>query len=73
MLTAAPVWTPLALPALVRVHSHLKIGALVVVDNTEAAAEGYKDLVAFLDDSKNGFKVTTAPYDGGLLIAVYTG
>ncbi|KAH6884385.1 S-adenosyl-L-methionine-dependent methyltransferase [Thelonectria olida] len=67
------IWTPLALPALSLVHSRLKVGAMVVVDNYVAAAEGYKDLRAFLDDPKNGFKVTTAPYPGGVCIAVYIG
>ncbi|KAH7140026.1 S-adenosyl-L-methionine-dependent methyltransferase [Dactylonectria estremocensis] len=67
------IWTPLALPALSLVHSRLKIGAMVVVDNYIAAAKGYKNLQAFLEDPSNGFKITTAPYDGGLLIAVFTG
>lgn len=67
------VWTPLALPALSRVHRNLRVGALVVVDNFVLAAKGYTELQAFLDDPANGFKVTTAPYEGGLLIAVYLG
>ncbi|KAI1097609.1 S-adenosyl-L-methionine-dependent methyltransferase [Jackrogersella minutella] len=67
------IWTPLALPTLKLVHPHLKIGAMVVADNTVEAAAGYKDLVAYLEDSANGFKTTTAPYSGGLLIAVYLG
>lgn len=46
---------------------------MVVADNWDAAAEGYKELRAFLEDTKNGFKMTTAPYDGGLAIAVYLG
>ncbi|KAI1379632.1 S-adenosyl-L-methionine-dependent methyltransferase [Hypoxylon crocopeplum] len=67
------IWTPLALPTLILVHPRLKIGAMVVADNTIAAAEGYKDLVNYLEDSTNGFRMTTAPYSGGLLIAVYIG
>ncbi|VUC24873.1 unnamed protein product [Clonostachys rosea] len=67
------IWTPLALPALKLVHSRLRIGATVVTDNYIAAAKGYTDLKAFLEDPQNGFKVTLAPYDGGLLIAVYVG
>ncbi|OTA99766.1 hypothetical protein M426DRAFT_268769 [Hypoxylon sp. CI-4A] len=67
------IWTPLALPTLKLVRPHFKIGATVVADNTIEAAEGYKELVAYLDDPANGFKKTTAPYSGGLLVAVYLG
>lgn len=61
------------MPALTLVKSRLKVGAIIAVDNFVAAATGYKELSAYLDDPKNGFKVTTAPYDGGLCIAVYIG
>lgn len=67
------VWTPLALPALSLVKSRLRPGALVVVDNFDAAASGYKDLRAYFDDPANNFRRTTAPYDGGLCIVVYMG
>ncbi|KAI2607035.1 S-adenosyl-L-methionine-dependent methyltransferase [Hypoxylon fragiforme] len=67
------IWSPLALPTLILVHPHLRIGATVVVDNNIAAASGYKDLTAYLENPANGFKMTTAPYSGGLLIAVYIG
>ncbi|KAJ4013064.1 hypothetical protein NW766_006884 [Fusarium irregulare] len=67
------IWTPLALPTLKLVKPRMKPGATVVVDNTEAAKSGYKDLVAYLNDSANGFKLSTIPYSGGLLMAVYVG
>ncbi|KAI1450627.1 S-adenosyl-L-methionine-dependent methyltransferase [Annulohypoxylon stygium] len=67
------IWTPLALPTLKLVQPRLKVGGLVVVDNTIAAASGYKDLMSYFGDSTNGFKTTTAPYSGGLFIAVYLG
>jgi hypothetical protein len=67
------VWTPLALPTLKLVQPRMKQGATVVVDNTEAAKAGYKDLIAYLDDTTNSFKMSTVPYSGGLLVAVYTG
>ncbi|KAG7101872.1 hypothetical protein HYQ45_016867 [Verticillium longisporum] len=67
------IWTPLALPALEAVKSKLRVGATVVVDNYTSAAKGYKDLRAYLDDETNGFRNTTAPYSGGLHIAVYVG
>ncbi|KAF5645469.1 O-methyltransferase [Fusarium sp. NRRL 52700] len=67
------IWTPLALPTLKLVKPHMKPGATVVADNTEAAKAGYKDLMAYLEDPTNGFKLTTLPYSGGLLVAVYLG
>ncbi|KAF4975084.1 hypothetical protein FZEAL_8085 [Fusarium zealandicum] len=67
------IWTPLALPALRLVHPYLKVGSMVVVDNFIAAKTGYRDLKAYLEDPGNGFRTSTAPYSGGLLIAVYVG
>ncbi|CVK93758.1 related to O-methyltransferase [Fusarium mangiferae] len=67
------IWTPLALPTLKLVKPQMKPGATVVADNTEAAKAGYKDLMAYLEDTANGFKLTTLPYSGGLLVAVYLG
>jgi hypothetical protein len=46
---------------------------MVAVDNTISSSAGYKDLVEYLDDPKNGFRSTTAPYSGGLRISVYVG
>ncbi|EXK24357.1 hypothetical protein FOMG_18905 [Fusarium oxysporum f. sp. melonis 26406] len=46
---------------------------MIVADNIISGAAGYTDLVDYLSDKNNGFRTTTAPYDGGLLIAVYTG
>ncbi|KAI0841183.1 S-adenosyl-L-methionine-dependent methyltransferase [Hypoxylon sp. FL0890] len=67
------IWTPLALPTLKLVHPRLRIGGMVIADNTIAAAKGYKDLMAYLEDPANGFKMTTAPYSGGFFIAVHIG
>ncbi|KAI1084548.1 O-methyltransferase [Whalleya microplaca] len=67
------IWSPLSLPTLRLVQPRLKIGSLVVVDNIIAGSAGYKDLVAYLDDPRNGFKGTTVPYAGGLHIVVYMG
>lgn len=63
----------MALPTLALVHPRMKAGAMVVADNNVVAASGYKDLVAYLEDPSNGFRMTTAPYTRGLLIAVYVG
>ncbi|KAF5599637.1 hypothetical protein FPANT_3224 [Fusarium pseudoanthophilum] len=67
------IWSSLALPTLQVVQPRLKKGATIVVDNIVSSAAGYEDLVHYLSDTNNGFRTTTAPYDGGLLIAVYTG
>lgn len=72
-LTHDVVWTPLALPTLLLVKPRLRIGALVVADNTIAAKVGYKELNAYLDDPINGFKSTTVPYAGGLQVSVFLG
>lgn len=73
MLTTSAVWSTLALPTLRLVAPRMKPGALVVADNIIAGSAGYRDLLAYLDDPQNGFRTTTAPYAGGLLVAVYTG
>ncbi|KAK1672185.1 S-adenosyl-L-methionine-dependent methyltransferase [Colletotrichum godetiae] len=67
------IWSQLAMPTLALVKPHLKSGALIVIDNIISGQAGYKDLIEHLDDPKNGFKTTTAPYNGGLRVAVYLG
>ncbi|KAK8068727.1 hypothetical protein PG994_005343 [Apiospora phragmitis] len=67
------IWAFLALPAFRLVQPKMQIGATVVVDNVVAAKEEYADLLAYLDDPANGFKTSTVPYQGGLLVAVYVG
>ncbi|KXJ86839.1 S-adenosyl-L-methionine-dependent methyltransferase [Microdochium bolleyi] len=67
------IWTPLAMPTLNLVKPRMTVGSLVVADNNIAAKTGYKDLVTYLENPENGFRITTAPYDGGLLVAVYVG
>jgi hypothetical protein len=51
----------------------MRPGATVVADNNVAAKTGYTELVAYLEDPANGFKMSTVPYSGGLLVAVYVG
>lgn len=46
---------------------------MVIADNNISAKSGYTDAMAYLEDSANGFKMTTVPYSGGLLVAVYLG
>ncbi|KAI1759100.1 O-methyltransferase [Hypoxylon sp. FL1150] len=67
------IWSALAMPTLAVVKPRLRKGALVVVDNTIVGKTGYTDLMEHFADPKNGFRSTTAPYTGGLHIAVYVG
>ncbi|KAI8283501.1 hypothetical protein K4K56_010676 [Colletotrichum sp. SAR 10_98] len=67
------IWSALALPTLKVIKTRLKPGALIVADNVVSSKDGYADLIAYLDDPRNRFKTTTAPYSGGLLVAIYTG
>lgn len=69
----AVVWSPLALPTLRIVQPHFKFGATIVVDNNITSKSGYKDLFDYMEDPSNGFRGTSAPYEGGLYIAVYVG
>ncbi|ETS76548.1 hypothetical protein PFICI_11935 [Pestalotiopsis fici W106-1] len=67
------IWCELAMPTLRLVRPHLKVGAMIVMDNVLAAQDGYKELMTYLQDPQNGFRMTTAPYSGGLGMAVYVG
>lgn len=44
-----------------------------MVDNTISSVKGYKALMDYFHDESNGFRLTSAPYSGGLTIAVYVG
>ncbi|KAF7527880.1 hypothetical protein G7054_g10314 [Neopestalotiopsis clavispora] len=67
------IWCELAMPTLRLVQPHMKVGAMIVMDNVLVAQKGYEELMTYLQDPQNGFRITTAPYAGGLGIAVYVG
>ncbi|KAK9777621.1 putative O-methyltransferase [Seiridium cardinale] len=67
------IWSELAMPTLELVRPHLKVGAMLVADNIISSSAGYQDLLVYLDDPRHGFKSTTAPYSGGVYIAIYVG
>jgi hypothetical protein len=67
----ALVWSALALPTLKTVLPKLRHGAVVLTDNTISGLEGYKDLLAFLRDPKNGFQNFTMPFTNGFEMSVY--
>ncbi|KAG6005665.1 hypothetical protein E4U21_007781 [Claviceps maximensis] len=65
------IWTPMALPTLKVIRPRLHKGAIVLADNTVMAKPMYQEFLAYINDPQNGFKTTTLPYSGGLLMAVY--
>lgn len=70
-LSLTLVWAPLALATLKAVLPRLRKGAAVITDNITGAADRYANLIAFLQDEKNGFVNTVLPYHNGLGMAVY--
>lgn len=69
-LSLTPVWCPRALPTLELLRPHLRPGATIVADQTDAAADGYADLMAYVD-ADQAFTRLTLPYHGGLTVFVY--
>jgi predicted O-methyltransferase YrrM len=67
------VWVRMARPALELIFPHLRPGAVVVCDNTQARRADYADYFAFLSDPSNGFKTMTLPFSGGLELSVCCG
>jgi predicted O-methyltransferase YrrM len=67
------VWVRMARPALELIVPHLRVGAVVVCDNTQTRRADYADYFAFLNDPANGFKTMTLPFSGGLELSVRCG
>ncbi|KIW07678.1 uncharacterized protein PV09_01618 [Verruconis gallopava] len=65
------IWTPLALPTLKLVQSHMRPGTVIVADNTISAAAGYKEFLSYVRDPNGPFRNLTAPYTNGLEVIVY--
>lgn len=65
------VWTPLALPTVEIVKSHLRPGSVILADNTEMRSVGYEVLLSYLRDPKNGFRNMTLPFKNGFEMSVY--
>jgi predicted O-methyltransferase YrrM len=62
------IWISMARPALELVTPHLKLGAIVICDNTARYRGDYADYFAFLDAC--GFRTMTLPFEGGLEFSV---
>ncbi len=63
------IWD-MALPALERVSSSLRPGAIVVCDNTTVDADEYRDYFKFVNDPSNRFRTMTVPFQGGFELTV---
>jgi predicted O-methyltransferase YrrM len=60
------IWTPMARPALERIAPRLRLGAIVIADNTIQFREAYRDYFAFVNDPGSGLRTLTLPFEGGL-------
>ncbi len=63
------IWE-VALPALERVSSSLRPGAIVACDNTTASADEYRGYFEFVNDPRNRFRTMTVPFEGGFELTV---
>jgi len=63
------IWD-VALPALERVSSSLRPGAIVACDNTTVDADEYRDYFEFVHDPGNRFLTMTIPFRGGFELTV---
>lgn len=66
------IWAPIAADVIALVGPRIRLGGMVVADNTSARRALYGGLLTYLDDPANGFTVNTLPYSGGLCLAVRT-
>lgn len=66
------IWAPIAGDVVRLVGPHLRVGAMVIADNTAARRAIYGSLLGYLADPANGFTTMTLPFDGGLELAVKT-
>ena len=64
------IWVPMARPALERVAPRMRVGSMVVCDNTARFRKAYRDYFDFLNDPANGFLTMTLPFAGGLELSV---
>lgn len=67
------IWAPIAGDVVALVGPQLRLGGMVVADNTLARRNLYGSLFEYLEDPANGFTSRTLPFEGGLELAVKTG
>ena len=66
------IWIAMARPAIEIVAPHLRLGAVVLCDNTEQYRDHYADYFDFINAPANRFRTMTLPFDGGLELSVRT-
>jgi len=64
------IWVPMARPALECVAPRMRVGSMVVCDNTARFRKTYRDYFDFLNDPANCFLTMTLPFAGGLELSV---
>jgi hypothetical protein len=51
----------------------LRLGAVVICDNSISSASRYAELQTYIRDPANGYTNLTVPYNNGLEMSVYLG
>ncbi len=64
------IWTDAVMPAVRNVSPHLRVGAIIIADNTIQARGGYADYFDYIADPKNRLRTMTLPFEGGLEMTV---
>ncbi|KAM0746168.1 S-adenosyl-L-methionine-dependent methyltransferase, partial [Meredithblackwellia eburnea MCA 4105] len=65
------IWAPLALPTLKIIQPKLRIGGIVLIDNTVVSASRYEELLTYVRSPGSGFQSTILPHFGGFDFCVY--
>lgn len=66
------IWAPIAGDVIELIGPHVRLGGVVVADNTTVRRELYGGLLDYLEDPASGFTTQTLPFDGGLELAIKT-
>lgn len=67
------IWAPIAADVVALVGPHIRVGGIILADNTTVRRSLYTGLFDYLENPANGFTTRTLPFDGGLELAVKTG
>lgn len=67
------IWTPMARPTIELVSVKMRLGGIVITDNTKKRRQEYAELFDFIGNAANGFSTMTLPFDGGLEMSVKVG
>ncbi|MDB5494546.1 MAG: putative O-methyltransferase [Phenylobacterium sp.] len=64
------IWTEMARPAIELIAPHLRVGAVILADNTTQVRHAYGRFFEFVEDPKNRLRTMTLPFEGGLEFCV---